>query len=70
MSRVIGDTIAEFWSFLEAAFGSALPWLFVLVGMTSLALLFRGRIAARWVFPLVLMASAVWAIRRWLWYYF
>jgi hypothetical protein len=70
MSRVVGDTVAEFLSFVQQAFGTAMPWLIVLIGVTSLALLFRGRIAARWVFPLVLMVAAVWAIRRWLWYYF
>jgi len=42
----------------------------VLVGVTAVALLFRGRIAARWVFPILLMAAAFYAIRRWLWYYF
>jgi hypothetical protein len=70
MSRVIGDTIAEFFSFLRDAFGAALPWVVVLIGITSIALLFRGRIAARWLFPVVLVGAAFWAIRRWLWYYF
>ena len=64
------DTVAEFWSFLNDAFGSALPWLIVLVGAIAAALMFRGRIAARWVFPIVLVAVAFWAIRRWLWMYF
>jgi hypothetical protein len=64
------DTVAEFWSFLNDAFGSALPWLIVLVGAIAVALMFRGRIAARWVFPIVLVAVAFWAIRRWLWMYF
>jgi hypothetical protein len=70
MSRVVGDTIGEFWSFLQDAFGAALPWVVVLIGVTSIALLFRGRIATRWLFPLLLMGGAIWAIRRWLWYYF
>jgi glucose dehydrogenase len=70
MPQVLGDTIAEFWSFLQTAFGAALPWVIVLVGITSIALLFRGRIAARWLFPLVLIAAAAWAIHRWLWFYF
>jgi hypothetical protein len=70
MPGAIGDTIGEFYSFLQAAFGSALPWVVVLVGVTSLALLFRGRIAAWWGFPLLLMGAAIWAIRHWLWYYF
>lgn len=64
------ETVRDFWSYLDSAFGSALPWVAVLVGLTAGALLFRGRIAARWVFPLVLMAGAFWFIRRWLWYYF
>ena len=64
------DTVADFWSALENAFGSSLPWVLVLVGLTAIALLFHGRVAAKWVFPLVLMAAAFWAIRRWLWYYF
>ena len=64
------DTVAEFWSFLNDAFGSALPWLIVLVGAIAVALMFRGRIAARWIFPIVLVAAAYWAIRRWLWVYF
>ena len=42
----------------------------VLVGITSITLFFRGRIAARWVFPLVLVGAAFWAIHRGLWYYF
>ena len=66
----MSDTIADFWLYLQNAFGSALPWVIVLVGITATALLFRGRIAARWVFPLALMGGAFWAIRRWLWYYF
>ena len=66
----MSDTIADFWSYLENAFGSALPWVMVLVGITAIALLFRGRIAAKWLFPLALIAGAFWAIRRWLWYYF
>ena len=70
MSRVIGDTIGEFVSFWVNAFGAALPWLVVLIGLTSIALIFRGRFAARWVFPIVLMGAAIYAIRRWLWYYF
>ena len=70
MTRVFGDTIAEFWSFLQSAFGAALPWVAVLIGLTSIALLFRGRIAARWLFPLALVASAAWVIRHWLWYSF
>jgi len=70
MSRVLGDTIADFFSFLREAFGTALPWVVVLIGITSLALLFRGRVATRWAFPLVLMSAAAWAIRHWLWYYF
>ena len=64
------DTIAEFWSYLNNALGSALPWVVVLIGVTAVALMFRGRIAARWVFPIALMAAAFWAIRKWLWYYF
>ena len=63
------DTVAEFWSFLNDAFGSALPWLFVLVGAIAVALMFRGRFA-RWIFPIVLVVAAFWAIRRWLWVYF
>ena len=70
MPQVLGDTITDFWSFLQSAFGVALPWVIVLVGITSIALLFRGRIAARWLFPLVLIAAAAWAIHRWLWFYF
>jgi hypothetical protein len=70
MSQGVGDTIADFFSFLRNAFGAALPWVVVLVGITSIALLFRGRIAARWVFPLVPVGAAFRAIRRWLWYYF
>ncbi len=65
------DTVADFWSYLQNALGSSLPWVLVLVGITMAGLLlFRGRIAARWVFPIVLMVGALWAIRRWLWYYF
>ena len=70
MSKIIGDTIAEFWSFVENGFGAAFPWVIVLLGLTGIAFLFRGRFATRWVFPLVLVAGAYWAIRRWLWYYF
>ena len=70
MQGAVGDTIGDFWSFLQGAFGSALPWVIVLVGVTSIALLFRGRVAGRWVFPIVLMGAAMWAIRHWLWYYF
>jgi len=70
MSRVIGDTISEFWSFLTGAFGAAWPWLLVLVGLTSIAVLFHGRVGARWLFPLALVGGAAWAIHRWLWYYF
>jgi hypothetical protein len=70
MPQVLGDTISEFWSFLQDAFGVALPWVIVLVGITSIALLFRGRIAARWLFPLALVGAAAWAIHRWLWFYF
>ena len=66
----MSDTIADFWLYLQNAFGSSLPWVIVLVGITATALLFRGRIAAKWVFPLVLMSGAFWAIRRWLWFYF
>lgn len=64
------DTVAEFWSYLNEAFGSAFPWLIVLGGAVGVALMFRGRIAARWVFPIVLVLAAFWAIRRWLWIYF
>lgn len=70
MSRVVADTITDFLSYLQNAFGGALPWLLVLIGVTSIALVFRGRIAARWVFPLVLVGCAAWAIHHWLWYYF
>ena len=70
MSKVIGDTIAEFWSFLVAAFGGALPWLLVLLGLVSTALIFRGRFAGRWLFPLALVAGAAWAIHRWRWFRF
>ena len=45
MSKVIGDTMAEFWSFLGSAFGAARPWLLVLLGIVSIALIFRGRFA-------------------------
>ncbi len=65
MSKVMGDTIAEFWSFVENAFGAALPWVLVLLALISLALLFRGRFASRWLFPLALVAGAAWAINRW-----
>lgn len=67
MSKVIGDTIAEFWSFVENAFGAALPWTLALLALVSLALLFRGRFAARWLFPLALVAGAAWAIHRYRW---
>jgi hypothetical protein len=70
MPQVLGETIGEFWSFLQTAFGVALPWVIVLVGITSIALVFRGRIAGRWLFPIVLVVAAIWAIRRWLWIYF
>ena len=70
MSKVIGDTIAEFWSFLVNAFGTALPWIFVLVGLVSLALVFRGRFAARWLFPLALIGGAAWANHHWRWIQF
>lgn len=70
MAQGVGDTVSDFWYFLQQAFGSSLAWVVVLVGLTAVALLFRGRIAARWVFPIVLVLGAVWAIRRWLWYYF
>jgi hypothetical protein len=43
---IIGDTMAEFWSFLVSAFGAALPWLLALLGIVSIALIFRGRFAA------------------------
>ena len=66
----MADTVADFWLYLQNAFGSAWPWVVVLVGVTAIALLFRGRIAAKWIFPLLLIAAAYWAIRRWLWYYF
>ena len=52
MPQVLGETIGEFWSFLQTAFGVALPWVIVLVGITSIALVFRGRIAGRWLFPI------------------
>jgi hypothetical protein len=64
------DTVAEFWSYLNEACGRAFPWLIVLVGAVGVGLMFRGRIAARWVFPIVLVLAAFWAIRRWLWIYF
>ena len=66
----MSDTLSDFWLYLQNAFGSALPWMLVLVGITAVALLFRGRIAGRWIFPLALMGGAFCAIRRWLWYYF
>ena len=64
------ETVADFWRYLQDAFGSSLPWVLVLIGLTAAALLFRGRIAARWIFPLLLIVAAIWAIRHWLWYYF
>ena len=64
------ETVRDFWSYLQNAFGSSLPWVIVLVGITAMALLFRGRVAAKWIVPLVLMGAAFWASRRWLWYYF
>ena len=70
MAQGVGDTIADFFSFLRDAFGAPLPWVVVLVGITSITLFFRGRIAARWVFALVLVGAAFWAIHRGLWYYF
>lgn len=70
MSRVIDDTISEFWSFLVNAIGGAWPWMLVLLGLTAIALLFRGRIAARWLFPLALVGGAAWAIHHWEWFRF
>jgi hypothetical protein len=35
MSRVIGDTIGEFFSVLRDAVGAALPWVVVLIGIAA-----------------------------------
>jgi hypothetical protein len=70
MSKVIEDTIAEFWSFIVNAFGGVLPWVFALVALVSIALVFRGRFAARWLFPLALIAGAAWANHHWRWIQF
>jgi hypothetical protein len=70
MSKVIGDTVAEFWSFVVSAFGAAWPWVFALLAFIPLVFLFRGRFAVRWLFPLALVAGAAWANHRWQWFAF
>jgi hypothetical protein len=66
----VAGSVVEFWLFLKSAFGSAFPWVIVLAGCAAIALLFHGRVAAKWLFPSVLVMGAAWAIQRWLWYYF
>ena len=70
MAAVIGDTIAEFWSFIVHAFAQAWPWVAALLALVSVAFLFNGRFAAKWLWPIALVVGATWAVRRWFWYYF
>ena len=60
-------SVAEFWWMLDNLVGGMLPWLLLVLVLAGVAILFHGKNAARWVFPILLIVAGAWVARRWFW---